>query len=81
MVELAADPTDLRFVSVVLVEPGLDEDAVEANDEAPAAPLVDDDTVTESVADDTDGTDDVGGADVADGTADVGGAAADGVDQ
>ncbi len=26
-VELAADPTDLRFVSVVLVEPGLDEDA------------------------------------------------------
>ena len=26
-VELAADPTDLRFVSVVLVEPGLDEEA------------------------------------------------------
>ena len=81
VVELAADPTDLRFVSVVLVEPGLDEDAVEANDEAPAAPLVDDDTVAESVADDTDGTDDVGGADVADRTDDVGGAAADGVDQ
>lgn len=27
-VALAADPTDLRFVSIVLVEPGLDEDAV-----------------------------------------------------
>ncbi len=39
-VELAADPTDLRFVSVVLVEPGLDEEAeaelLEAEAEAEA---------------------------------------------
>ena len=33
-VALAADPTDLRFVSIVLVEPGLDEDA--AVEETPA---------------------------------------------
>ena len=40
-VELAADPTDLRFVSVVLVEPGLDEEAeaelLEADAEAEVA--------------------------------------------
>lgn len=40
-VELAADPTDLRFVSVVLVEPGLDEEAeaelLEAEAEAEVA--------------------------------------------
>ena len=36
VVDLAADPTDLRFVSVVLVEPGLDEDEAEAVAEAEA---------------------------------------------
>lgn len=37
IVDLAANPTDLRFVSVVLIEPGLDEAEVEAEVEAEAA--------------------------------------------
>ncbi len=39
-VEIAADPTDLRFVSVVLIEPGLDENAEEDLAETPAAEVL-----------------------------------------